>query len=108
MEQRAEGSVHLLAEVHDDVAHAPRRIGAKRRSGVVQREAAVVELAEHACRDKRAKDAAQLGPAGVDRLRDGVGRQRSGAEAVGDTKLRRDVERLRELIALREPRHLLL
>ena len=103
VQQLAEGAVHLLAEVDHHVAHPTGRAGAQQGRLVVGREAAVLELAEDAGRDERAKDAAQLRRARPDRIRDGLGIQRPRGEDVGHTQLRRDVQRLRQLVA---PRHL--
>ena len=79
VQQLAERAIHLLAEADDDVAHAAGRAGAQRRSRVVGREAPVLELAEDAGCDERAKDAAQLRRARPDRTRDGLGSQRLAA-----------------------------
>jgi hypothetical protein len=81
----------------------PGRIGLERCGVVVQREAAVVELGEDAGRDERAEHAAELRRAGVDRLREILRSERPGAQRVGHAQLRRDVQRLGELVPLREP-----
>jgi hypothetical protein len=108
VQQLAERAIHLLAEVDYDVAHAAGCAGAQRRSRVVGREAAVLELAEDAGCDERAKDASQLRRARADRVCDGLGSQRLRAEHVGHTQLRRDVQRLRDLIAPGDLHHCLL
>ena len=108
VQQLAERVIHLLAEVDDGVAHAAGCVGAQRRGRVVGREAAVLELVEDARDDERAEHASQLRRPRADRVRDGLGSQRLRAQHVGHAQLRRDIQRLRELVALRDPQHGLL
>ena len=108
MQQLAERAVHLLAEVDDHVAQAARCVGAQRRGRVVAREAAVLELGEHAACDQRAQDATEDRRARVHRVRDRLRRQRLRDEDIGDAQLRGDVECLRELVPAADAHHRLL